>query len=61
MASSLLRGDDDRYGDRHRDDRYEDDRYKRRRRFDLSKFFDYLYAASRKERRRIVWIIPVPE
>ena len=42
MASSLLRGDDDRYGDRHRDDRHEDDRYDKRRRKSsiFSEFFD---------------------
>ena len=43
MASSLLKGDDDRYGDRRRDDRYDDDdRYDKRRRKQsiFSEFFD---------------------
>ena len=43
MASSLLKGDEDRYDDRRRDDRYDDDdRYDKRRRKKsiFSEFFD---------------------
>ncbi len=42
MASSLLKGDHDRSGDRHRDDRYDDDRYDKRRKKKsiFSEFFD---------------------
>ncbi|WP_443070222.1 TFIIB-type zinc ribbon-containing protein [Sulfitobacter sp.] len=42
MASSLLKGEDDRYRDRHRDDRYDDRRYDKRRKKKsiFSEFFD---------------------
>ncbi len=43
VASALLKGDDDRYDDRHRGDRYHDDRYekrRRRRKSIFSEFFD---------------------
>lgn len=43
IASSLLKGDDDRYDDRRRDSRYDDDdRYdkKRRKKSIFSEFFD---------------------
>lgn len=47
LASALLKGDDDRYSDQHRDDRHKDDRHRddrydtrRRKKSVFSDFFD---------------------